>query len=53
MKHFRLLHSIGLTLLVWLICPNAYAQGRINYGDWRLEWAEEFNAPLDTVVLAE
>ena len=53
MKHFRLLHSIGLTLLVWLICPNAYAQGRINYGDWRLEWAEEFNTPLDTVVLAE
>ncbi|GAB3574250.1 hypothetical protein GCM10027345_07900 [Hymenobacter daeguensis] len=28
------------------------AQGRINYADWHLEWAEEFNTPLDTVVLA-
>jgi beta-glucanase (GH16 family) len=29
------------------------AQSRINYADWRLEWAEEFNAPLDTTALAE
>ncbi|GAA4350924.1 hypothetical protein GCM10023185_09110 [Hymenobacter saemangeumensis] len=26
-------------------------QRRINYADWRLEWAEEFNEPTDTLAL--
>ena len=38
----------GLLLLA-AACPAARAQGRVNYADWRLEWAEEFNQPLDTV----
>ena len=40
-----------ITLLVVVGQP-AWAQGPVNYADWKLEWAEEFNAPIDTVVLA-
>ena len=29
------------------------AQHRVNYNDWALEWAEEFNQPTDTVALLE
>ena len=41
--------------LLWLACstpPPAQAQGPVHYADWQLEWAEEFNAPTDTVALA-
>ena len=31
----------------------ARAQGPVNYADWKLEWAEEFNGPLDTTDLAK
>jgi hypothetical protein len=44
---------IGLLLLLVLAHLNISAQTRINYADWRLEWTEEFNAPLDTTILAE
>ncbi|MBF9223738.1 glycoside hydrolase family 16 protein [Hymenobacter ruricola] len=27
------------------------AQRRVNYADWKLEWAEEFNGPVDTLSL--
>ncbi|WP_201977648.1 glycoside hydrolase family 16 protein [Hymenobacter rubidus] len=40
--------------LMWLAAaPSTLAQHRINYTDWRLEWAEEFNTPLDTALLAQ
>jgi hypothetical protein len=44
---------IGWLLALLLACLNTRAQGRIDYADWHLEWAEEFNTPLDTTVLAE
>lgn len=44
---------IGLVMLHWGMALTAQAQGAVNYVDWRLEWAEEFNAPLDTVALAQ
>ncbi len=47
------LRIISLLLLARASFLPAQAQGRVNYADWRLEWAEEFNAPLDTAVLAQ
>jgi hypothetical protein len=32
---------------------SARAQNPVNYADWRLEWAEEFNTPLDTIALSQ
>ena len=44
---------LGLLVLPWIMALTAQAQGPVNYADWRLEWAEEFNTPLDTAVLAQ
>jgi len=43
--------------IVWLLALllgafDSSAQGPINYADWRLKWAEEFDTPLDTADLA-
>lgn len=32
---------------------SAHAQDAIDYDGWKLEWAEEFNTPLDTIGLSE
>ena len=44
---------VALLALLWLAAPPARAQGRVNYADWRLEWADEFNGTVDTTTLAE
>ena len=44
---------IGLVFLLWGAALTGRAQGPIHYADWRLEWAEEFNTPLDTAALGE
>ena len=47
---------VRVIILVSLLGANilaVQAQGPVNYADWHLEWAEEFNAPVDTVKLAE
>ena len=46
------MRTLGLLLLLWGIGVNARAQNPVNYADWRLEWGEEFNTPLDTADLA-
>ena len=43
---------IGLVLLLWNVGLAAQAQNRVRYADWHLEWAEEFNTPIDTTDLA-
>ncbi|GAA3957587.1 glycoside hydrolase family 16 protein [Hymenobacter antarcticus] len=48
----RIAQVIAL-LLVWHGVLPASAQQPINYADWHLEWAEEFNAPVDTLALTE
>ncbi|GAC1375801.1 MAG: hypothetical protein NVSMB30_20420 [Hymenobacter sp.] len=52
MRPSRAQRVIGLLGLLWAAALPARTQGRVDYADWRLEWAEEFNAPLDTVALA-
>jgi hypothetical protein len=42
-----------LPIMLWALSFTARAQGPVNYADWRLEWAEEFNTPVDTTALAE
>ena len=44
---------VALLALLWLTTLAARAQGPINYADWRLEWADEFNGTVDTTTLAE
>ena len=46
------MRTFGLLLVLWGTILSAQAQTRVNYADWRLEWAEEFNTPLDTAELA-
>lgn len=53
MGYERMIQIIGLVTLGWAAPLAAHAQGPVNYADWRLEWAEEFNTPLDTTVLAQ
>jgi len=38
-------------LLALSLAQPAAAQRRVNYADWKLEWAEEFNKPIDTVAM--
>ena len=49
--------TLRLVLILLLVlgsgARSVQAQLRINYDDWRLEWAEEFNQPTDTVALSE
>ena len=44
---------VRLLALLWTASLPVRAQGPVNYADWKLEWAEEFNAPIDTMALAE
>ena len=42
-----------LALLLLLVAGHpGRAQGPVNYADWKLEWAEEFNQATDTTALA-
>lgn len=43
---------VALALLTLLV-GQAQQLGRINYEDWKLETAEEFNTPLDTAALGQ
>ena len=44
---------VRLLALLWTASLPVRAQGPVNYADWKLEWAEEFIAPIDTMALAE
>ena len=45
--------ALLVLLGLWLSVSSAQGQGQVNYADWHLEWAEEFNGKVDTVTLAE
>ncbi len=47
------IRAIVLILLLGAGTLPGRAQGPVNYANWRLEWAEEFNTPIDTAKLAE
>ncbi len=51
LRYFFRIAVLSLTLLAAAV-TRAAAQHRVNYDEWELEWAEEFNQFTDTVALS-